>query len=72
MNVWNKRLGNLITIKSIITLGLLGLVIYLAIVGEIPADLIVGLFTICMRFYFGTQSNKKVKETEEDNYEDEV
>lgn len=72
MQEWNKRLGNLITIKSIITLGLLGLVIYLAIVGKIPADQIVSLFTICIGFYFGTQSNKKVKDTKEDNSEDEV
>ena len=64
MQEWNKRLGNLITIKSIITLGLLGLVIYLAVIGKIPADQIVSLFTICIGFYFGTQANKKVdKET---------
>lgn len=69
MDIWNKRLSNLIKIKSIVTLGLLGLVIYLEIKGIKPSEYIIGIFTTCVGFYFGTQANKN-KSTEIENTEE--
>lgn len=57
-----ERIFNLLSIKSLVTLGLVGVFLYLCVTGkEIPANLdtYVGLV---IAFYFGTQFEKSFKE----------
>ena len=52
-----KRLANLLTIKSLVTLGLTGLFIIVALRGTIPQE-VMTIFTTVIAFYFGTQAKK--------------
>lgn len=52
-----KRLGNLLSVKSIVTLVLTGVFAYMAIVGKISQDFIT-IYAVIIAFYFGTQSQK--------------
>lgn len=52
-----KRLGNLLSIKSIVTLVLTGVFAYMAIVGKISQDFMT-IYAVIIAFYFGTQSQK--------------
>ena len=52
-----KRLGNLLSVKSIVTLVLTGLFAYMAIVGKISQDFMT-IYAVIIAFYFGTQSQK--------------
>ena len=52
-----KRLGNLLSVKSIVTLVLTGVVAYMAIVGKISQDFMT-IYAVIIAFYFGTQSQK--------------
>lgn len=52
-----KRLGNLLSVKSIVTLVLTGVFAYMAIVGKISQDFMT-IYAIIIAFYFGTQSQK--------------
>ena len=52
-----KRLGNLLSVKSIVTLVLTGVFAYMAIVGKISQD-IMTIYAVIIAFYFGTQSQK--------------
>ena len=47
-----KRLGNLLSVKSIVTLVLTGVFAYMAIVGKMT------IYAVIIAFYFGTQSQK--------------
>lgn len=58
-----ERLSNLLTIKSIVTLLLTLVFCYLSIIGVIPAELFMTVFTVVIAFYFGTQSTKKAEGT---------
>lgn len=49
-----KRLGNLITIKSITTLTLTLVFAYLAITKTIGADMVMQIFVMIISFYYGT------------------
>lgn len=53
-----ERIYKLLTIKSIVTLGLTGLFIGVAARGEIPQE-VMTVFTTVIGFYFGTQANKE-------------
>ena len=53
-----KRLGNLLTIKSIVTLILTGVFAYLTCSGGVAADQFLTVFTVVIAFYFGTQAEK--------------
>ena len=53
-----KRLGNLLTIKSIVTLILTGVFAYLTCSGGVAADQFLTVFTVVISFYFGTQAEK--------------
>lgn len=55
-----ERLAKLISVKSIVTLLLSILVMVLAIKGIISGSQIVTIYTVVIGFYFGTQSEKKV------------
>lgn len=52
-----KRLGNLLSVKSIVTLVLTGVFAYMAIVGKIGQDFMT-IYAVIIAFYFGTQSQK--------------
>ena len=53
-----KRLGNLLTIKSIVTLILTGVFAYLTCSGGVATDQFLTVFTVVIAFYFGTQAEK--------------
>jgi K+-transporting ATPase A subunit len=52
-----KRLGNLLSVKSIVTLVLTAVFAYMAVVGKISQDFMM-VYTVVIAFYFGTQSQK--------------
>lgn len=52
-----KRLGNLLSVKSIVTLVLTGVFAYMAIVGKNSQDFMT-IYAVIIAFYFGTQSQK--------------
>ena len=52
-----KRLGNLLSVKSIVTLVLTGVFAYMAVVGAISQDFMT-IYAVIIAFYFGTQSQK--------------
>lgn len=52
-----KRLSNLLSVKSIVTLVLTGVFAYMAIVGKIGQDFMT-IYAVIIAFYFGTQSQK--------------
>lgn len=59
MTEFKKRLANLLTIKSIVTLALTIAFVYLAFKGTITAELFMSIFTMVIGFYFGTQATKE-------------
>jgi hypothetical protein len=59
MELIYKRLANLLTIKSIVTVVLTALVVVLAIRGTITGEQVNTIFTIVIGFYFGTQVAKE-------------
>lgn len=52
-----KRLANLVSVKSIVTVVLTGVFAYMAIVGKISQDFMT-IYAVIIAFYFGTQSQK--------------
>ena len=60
-----ESLYNLLKVKSIITLVLLGLVVYATVKGIIEGKYLENIFTTVIAFYFGTQYQKGVQQTEE-------
>lgn len=52
-----KRLANLMSVKSIVTIVLTGVFAYMAIIGAISQDFIT-IYAVIIAFYFGTQSQK--------------
>ena len=52
-----KRLANLISVKSLVTITLTAVFAYLAIVGKIAQDFMT-VYAVVIAFYFGTQSQK--------------
>ena len=57
MNKIIKRLANLLSVKSIVTLVLTGVFAFLAITNQISQDFIT-IYAVIIAFYFGTQSQK--------------
>ena len=53
-----KRLGNLLSIKSLVTLVLTAVFAYLTCSGGVTADQFLTVFTVVIAFYFGTQAEK--------------
>ena len=54
-----RRLGNLLTIKSLVTLLLTAVFAYLTCTGNVSADQFLTVFTVVIAFYFGTQAEKQ-------------
>jgi hypothetical protein len=52
-----KRLGALLSVKSIVTLILTGVFAYLSVSGQINQDFMT-IYAVIIAFYFGTQSQK--------------
>ena len=52
-----KRLANLVSVKSIVTVVLTGVFAYMASVGKISQDFMT-IYAVIIAFYFGTQSQK--------------
>jgi K+-transporting ATPase A subunit len=52
-----KRVSNLLSVKSIVTLVLTAVFAYQSIVGQISQDFMT-IYAVIIAFYFGTQSQK--------------
>lgn len=59
-----EKLAKLIDVKSIVTLVLVGVFSFLAIVGRISGQEFLTIFTVVISFYFGTQAKKTTKDGE--------
>ena len=57
METIKKRLGNLLSVKSIVTLVLTGVFAFMAITGKISQDFMT-IYAVIIAYYFGTQSQK--------------
>lgn len=64
METLQKRLGNLLTVKSIVTIVLTAVFAYLAVTGHVTTDQFLTVFTVVIAFYFGTQAEKRSSWTE--------
>ena len=53
-----KRLANLLTIKSLVTLIVTAVFAVLALRGSISGEQFLTVFTVVIAFYFGTQAAK--------------
>lgn len=52
-----KRVGNLLAVKSVVTLVLTAVFAYLSVVGKISQEFMM-IYTAVISFYFGTQTQK--------------
>ena len=59
MEQLQKRLANLLCVKSIVTLILTGVFSYMAVKGVVGADLFLTVYAVVISFYFGTQAGRK-------------
>ena len=59
MDELKKRLANLLTVKSIVTVVLTAVFAYLACGGKVSTDQFLTVFSVVIAFYFGTQTEKK-------------
>lgn len=62
METLKKRLGNLLTVKSIVTVVLTVVFTVLALRGSISGTEFLTIFTTVVAFYFGTQRVREDKE----------
>ena len=58
MELMKKRLANLLSVKSMVTLVLTAVFAYLAVTGQIAQDFMT-VYAVVIAFYFGTQSQKQ-------------
>lgn len=63
MDTFKKRLANLLTVKSLVTLILTGVFAFLAVTQQIARDFMT-VYTVVIAFYFGTQSQRIADATE--------
>lgn len=54
-----ERLIKLLTIKSIVTIFLTLVFCYLSIIGIVPIEIFMTVYTVVIAFYFGTQAKKE-------------
>ena len=54
MNNIITRIGNLITIKSLVTLILTICFVILSLRGSVSSEMFMTIFSMCIAFYFGT------------------
>ena len=65
MELLKKRLANLLTVKSIVTVVLAAVFAYLSVSGHVTTDQFLTVFTVVIAFYFGTQAEKRSAEKAE-------
>ena len=58
MELIRKRLANLMSVKSLVTLVLTAVFAYMAVTGNISQDFMT-IYAVIIAFYFGTQSEGK-------------
>lgn len=56
-DILTRRLANLLSVKSIVTLILTGVFAYMAVTGQISQDFMT-IYMAIIAFYFGTQAEK--------------
>ena len=61
METLQKRLANLLTVKSIVTIVLTAVFAYLTCTGGVTAEQFLTVYTVVIAFYFGTQAEKKAQ-----------
>ena len=61
MELLYKRLANLLTVKSIVTLILTTVFACLTMAGNVSGDQFLTVFTVVIAFYFGTQAEKNAQ-----------
>ena len=59
MSNFIKNLGNLVKVKTIVTLSVLAVFTVLALRGDIGPDNVMVIVSTVVAFYFGTQHEKK-------------
>lgn len=59
MELLEKRLTNLLTVKSIVTIILTFVFAWLAVAGRVSTEQFLTVFTVVIGFYFGTQAEKR-------------
>ena len=57
MDTFKKRLANLLTVKSLVTLILTGVFAFLAVTQQIAQDFMT-VYAVVIAFYFGSQAEK--------------
>lgn len=62
-NSFTRRLSNLLSVKSLVTLALTGVFAYMAVAGTISKDFMT-IYAVIIAFYFGTQSRRDAKASE--------
>lgn len=67
-DLMKKRLANLISVKSIVTVVLTMVFAYMATVGKISQDFMT-IYAVIIAFYFGTQ-NMKIQDALDNSAED--
>ena len=58
MELLQKRLTNLLTVKSLVTIILTAVFSWLSMAGKVTTDQFLTIFTVVIGFYFGTQAEK--------------
>jgi hypothetical protein len=57
MEIIRKRIANLLSVKSLVTIVLTIIFAYMAVTGKISQDFMT-IYAVIIAFYFGTQSQK--------------
>ena len=65
MELLKKRLANLLSVKSLVTIVLTGVFAYLTCTGGVTADQFLTVFTVVIAFYFGTQAERRQSQSVE-------
>lgn len=66
MELLKKRLANLLSVKSLVTIILTAVFAYMAVTGVVTADQFLTVFTVVIAFYFGTQAERRARVSESD------
>ena len=61
MTEFLKNLANLVKVKTIVTLAVMAVFVYLAVTGAITPDNVMIVVSTVIAFYFGTQATKETK-----------
>ena len=62
MELLQKRLANLLCVKSIVTIIATVVFSYLAVIDRVSSEQFMTVFTVIISFFFGTQAERKATE----------